>query len=282
MRILNTHFTRFTTLGLFITTLLALSFTSCSEDDTIAFIPQLPANGGDNVKKIVHSGKMMKNYDWTFTYNGPRIVNAAGISRDPQEDKDRQHVYTSSLKYGENYVGVYNSNGEPVSLTLNNQGYISNMEVGRNKNAYTFLYDDGRMVAWHKTIYEDNFGHTNTYETSAVINYDNGNLESIIMIGPDKVPVTTKFVSSAMENRNGLLPETATEQMGCLGFEHLYYAGLLGKSTKNMVKSLTVSYANDPKKGYTLNFEYGTEKNNVTLCNYHTDTDEIASVRYDY
>ena len=280
MRILNTHTLRFTTLGLVLTALLTLSFTSCSEDDTVGIIPTLPANGGSNVKKISHSGKMMKNYDWTFSYNGPRIVSAFGIIRDPQDNIDKSYSYTSNLGYGENYISVHNSNGKPVKITLNNDGFISNMQVGRND--YNFLYENKRLVLWSKTIFEDSFGQATQYSTSAKITYNNGNLESIVMTGPDNIAVTTNFVAHTIENKNGLLPEAASEQMGCLGFEHLYYAGLLGKSTKNMVKSLTVSYADNSKKSYTLNFEYGIEGNNVTLCNYHTDTDEIASVRYDY
>lgn len=280
MRILKTKIHGLSTLGLAIFALFSLSLASCSDDNSISFIPNLPANGGDNVKAISHSGKMMPTYDWVFTYNGPRITSATGVIRDPQSDVDKSYKYTSNLKYGNNNVSIRNSNNEQISVSLNSEGYIGNMKVGRN--TYNFIYDDNRLVAWFKTIFEDSFGQATQYKTSGTIKYNNGNLESVTMIGPDNVPVTTTFVSHTLENKNGLLPETASEQMGCLGFEHLYYAGLLGASTKNLVKSLTVSYADDSKKGYTIDFEYGTEGNNVTLCNYHTNTDEIASVRYDY
>ena len=280
MRIHNTKIARLSTLGLTIFTFISLSLSSCTEDDNISFIPKLPANGGDHVKAISHSGKMMPSYDWKFTYNGPRITSASGVLRDPHGDIDKSFRYTSNLKYGTNTVAVHNSNNEPIKISLNSEGYIGNMKVGRN--TYNFIYDNNHLVAWFKTIFEDSFGQATQYKTSGTIKYNNGNLESIVMTGPDNVPVTTTFVSHTLENKNGLLPETASEQMGCLGFEHLYYAGLLGESTKNMVKSLTVSYADKSKKGYTIDFEYGTEGNNVTLCNFHTNTDEIASVRYDY
>lgn len=280
MSILNRKKLRLSTLGLAIITFFTLSLSACSDDDGPTFLPKLPANGGDNVKYIIHSGNVMTSYDWKFNYSGPRLGSASGVLRDPQPDIDKSYKYTSSIRYGYNRVDVRNSNNVPVSISLNSEGYIGNMKVG--KNTYNFIYDDNRLVAWYKTIFEDSFGPSTQYKTSATIRYNNGNLETVVVTGPDNVPVTTTFVPSPMENRNGLLPETASEQLGCLGFEHLYYAGLLGMPSKNLVKSLTVSYGDESKKGYTIDFEYGTEGNNVTLCNYHTNTGAIASVRYDY
>ena len=281
MSIFNTKFLRLSTLGLVITTFISLSLTSCSDDDGPTFLPNLPANGGDNVRMITHSGRVMTCYDWKFIYGGKRLLNAVGQIRDPQSDVDKSYSYSSNLKYGFNSVRIENSNREPVSVSLNSEGYIGNMKVGRN--TYNFIYDNNRLVAWFKTIFEDSFGQATQYKTSASIKYtNNGDLEKIIVIGPDNQPVTTTFVPTNIENKNGLLPETVSDELGCLGFEHLYYAGLLGLPTKNLVKSITVSYADEAKKGYTIDFEYGTEGNNITLCNYHTDTNEIASVRYDY
>lgn len=280
MSILYNKMANLSKIGLAIFTLLTLSLASCSDDDGPTFSPRLPAHGADNVKYIDHSGRVMTSYDWKFIYNGPRMISATGIIRDPQQDVDRGYKYTSNIKYGYNSVAVNNSNHERVSISLNSEGFIGNMKVGRN--LYNFIYDDDRLIAWYKTIFEDSFGQATQYKTSATIKYNNGNLESIVMTGPDNVPVTTTFVTHSLENKNGLLPETASEQLGCLGFEHLYYAGLLGLPTKNLVKSLTVSYANESKKSYTIDFEYGIEGSNVTLCNYHTNTGEVASVRYDY
>lgn len=257
-----------------------LSVSSCSDDETPAMRPTLPADGAAAVRSITHLGSVMSTYDWTFSYADGRLVTAQGVMRDPSATLDRSFSYTSQLSYGPWSVGVYNSSGEAVQLQLTSQGYIERMTV--NRNIYEFYYRDGRLAGWSKTIFENSFGQVEQYKSSATITYDNGNLQRIDYVGADQETVTLTCTPSALVNSNGLLPEGISQELGCLGFEHLYYAGLLGRPTTNLVQQVTFTHSQHPEKDYTLEFEYGTTNGDVTLCNYHTADGGVASVSYTY
>lgn len=258
----------------------SLIMVACSSDpDPIPLQPQLPAIGGSVVKSIKHLGNMTSSYDWDFSYVSGRLVTASGTIRDASGDVDESYSYTSTIGYGPNYIAVSNSSGDATSVTLNTQGYIERMTV--NRNIYNFTYTDGRLTAWDKTVFENSFGQAKQYRSSATIEYANGNLSRIVYYAPDNDPVTLTFTPSQLVNYNGLLPETVSEELGCLGFEHLYYAGFLGRPTINMVKSLTVTDSKG-QTSYTTDFEYGTRGNDIVLCNYHTPQGGVASASYGY
>lgn len=260
---------------------MALTVSSCSgDDDPEPFKPQLPAAGGSSLCSITHLGSVMSCYDWTFTYSNERLVSASGTVRDPSSDIDGSFSYTSKLSYGTSSVGVENSSGEETSVTLNSQGYIERMTV--NRNIYQFTYVDGRISGWNKTVFETSFGQAMQYRSSASIEYQNGNLSRIIYTETDNQPDTLTFTASSLVNYNGLLPETVSKELGCLSFEHLYYAGLLGRPTINLVKSLSYASGTSSSENYTIDFEYSTRDGNVVLCNYHTPDGAVASVSYGY
>ena len=74
-----------------------------------------------------------------------------------------------------------------------------------------------------------------------------------------------------------------SKQMGCFGFEHLYYAGLLGKATKHLVKAIQIDYPDEAKKDdYSVEFKYSTNKSDqIELCTFILN-DEAVSVNYVY
>ena len=71
-----------------------------------------------------------------------------------------------------------------------------------------------------------------------------------------------------------------SKQLGLLGYEHLYYAGLLGRPTANLVKSIAFEFE-DASRNYTLDFDYSLRSGNIELCNYYTPDGSPASVNYD-
>lgn len=254
-------------------------FTSCSDDEE-PFLPTLPARGGSNVRSITHLGSVPSCYDWQFTYAGKRLSKAQGVVRDPSPAIDQSYKYNSALSYQAHGVRIKNSNNEKTNVVLNAQGYIQSMTV--NRNIYNFVYNpEGRLIAWNKIVFEDSFGQAQQYRTSASIEYENGNFSRIVYISTDKKPVILTFTPSTWPNFNGLLPSTATLELGCLGFEHLYYAGLLGISTENLVQSISYEFENS-EKNYQTKFEYSLKGGNVVLCNYHTADGSAASVSYGY
>lgn len=265
-------------------TLAALSavciLTSCSDDDPPAFKPLLPANGGAPVKTISYLGNVPSSCDWTFTYAYDRLLSAVGNVHNSTADTGKSYTYTSRIAYKHNAVTVNNSTGERINVLLNSRGYIEKMTV--NLNVYNFQYStDGYLTAWEKLVYEDSFGQLQQYRTTGQISYVNGDLDRIIYTEPDNNPVTLTFTASYLPNMNGLLPATASRELGCLGFEHLYYAGLLGRSTRQLVKAIHYEYA-DATRNYTTEFEYSNRNGNTILCNFHTADGGVASISYGY
>lgn len=260
-----------------------MGLTSCAGDDDPApepFKPQLPGAGGSPLRAVRHHGDVMSCYDWELGYEAGRLTTATGTLRDPDAANDGSFSYTSAFTYGANHVAMTASSGEQISMTLNASGYVEKMSV--NRNEYYFSYTDGRLAAWTKTVVESSVGQIVTYKSSATITYDNGNLARIVYTGVDNVPVTLTFTPSVLPNRNGLLPEAVGRELGCIGFEQLYYAGLLGRPTVNLVKSVAATGYTDASKNFTIDFDYSTQSGNTGLCTYHTPTGGLVSVTYGY
>lgn len=259
---------------------LALTQVACSDDDGATLRPTLPGTGGGIVRRIEHLGGVTSSYDWQFTYGNGRLTQGVGLLRDTHEDLDQSYTYTSKLAYGDRSVRLTNSSKESIKVTLNGSGYIEKMTVDRD--IYQFYYMDGRLKGWDKTIFENNFGQATQYRSSGVIEYQNGDLVKITYIETDNAPVVFTFTPSAIVNTNGLLPETVSKELGVLGIEHLYYAGLMGRPTTHLVGTVQATCSERPEQGYTLGFEYSIKNGNVVLCNYHTPSGDPASVRYSY
>lgn len=255
----------------------------CSSDDAPmpAMRPQLPAEGGAPVKSIKHVGSVLASYDWDFSYSDNRLVSAAGVVRDPVADIDASFSYVSHINYGPSSVAVSNSNGTVTEVKLNSFGYVERMTV--NGNIYEFRYIDGRLSGWNKTVFENSLGPAAQYRSSADIEYLNGNFSRIVYTEAGNAPVTLTFTPSVHVNRNGLLPETVSKELGILSFEHLYYAGLMGRPTPNLVSSISVDYPEGvSSQSYTISFEYNEQGGNTVLCSYHTPDGHLAAVNYGY
>ena len=258
--------------------------TSCGSDDTEPLRPELPATTGRYVRSITRLGSVESGYDWQFTYSGGRLTQAVGTLRDASSSIDRSFSYTSRLSFGTRSVSMDNSSGEKVKIKLNARGYVQEMTV--NRNIYRFEYNDaGRLSAWSKTAFEESLGQVQQYNSSATIGYTaNGALSQITYNGTDSRRVLVNIENGTEANVSGILPPTLSREMGCLGFEQLYYAGLLGKAPSALVQSVTYSYpdAQPSVPDATTTFEYGYHLGNVTLCNYHVATGGVASVSYGY
>lgn len=260
--------------------LAGLAFSACSDDEPASLRPVLPTNGGSSVRSIAHLGSVPSCYDWQLSYSGGRLTKAVGVVRDPSPAIDQSFRYTSNLSYQYRGVIIRNSSKEDTKVTLNDRGYIQTMTV--NRNIYNFRYNsEGRLSGWDKVVFEDSFGQVHQYRSSATIEYHEGNYSRIVYTEAGDQSVTLTFTPSASLNRNGLLPTTATRELGCLGFEHLYYAGLLGLSTRNLVAAIRYEYG-DSQNDFQTYFEYGTKDGNTVLCNYHTKDGNVASVSYGY
>lgn len=262
---------------------LAMGLTACSNDDEApAMRPTLPATTGSIVTAIRPQGTIDQAYEWNFTYIDNRLTSATGkLHTSSQPD----YSYTSQLTYSAQGVAFTTSQGSSYTLTLNPQGYIQQMMEGRNE--YNFAYDaTGHLISWNKTAYEQSVAGANTYTSSAMLTYGVGGvLRGITYTNTDHRRHVLNIENTDYDNINGLLPATLSKEMGCLGFEQLYYAGLLGKAPAALVKKLTYTYPDDATatEAKETTFEYGFDsKGNVTLCNYHAADGTISNVVYTY
>ena len=155
-------------------------------------------------------------------------------------------------------------------------------EIVVNKDEYRFVYEDRRLVSWQKTIKDYNFG-ADAMHARGVIEYEDGDIACVTYYENNDAPIYYRCTPSAFYNTTGLFPETLSKQMGCFGFEHLYYAGLMGRGTKHLVQTILVDYADEAREeDYRIDFSYSTNKeDHVQLCTFILDG-EAVSVNYGY
>lgn len=253
---------------------------SCSSEEPAPLPnikPTLPGNGSEPVKSVVHSGKITGCYDWKFEYSDFRLVMAKGeLYNTPNVDVK----YQSELVYSHDTIGIRNSGDMAMRVVLNSDKLIERLMV--NKDEYRFVYSEGRLVSWEKTIKDLNFG-ADALHARAMIEYKDGDISKITYSENNDDPTYYTCTPSTYYNANGLLPETLSKQFGCYGFEHLYYAGLLGKPTKHLVQTIQVDYPDEAKmEDYEVSFNYSTNKNgHIELCTFLING-EAASVNYTY
>lgn len=258
---------------------IATLMASCSSDEpTPALVqPTLPGSSDVRVKSITHRGNMNGCYDWQFAYTGTRLTSASATLYNPTSVNIQ---YGSQLIYGENSVSIVNTGNLAMGLTLDENHNITYLTA--NKDEYRFVYNEGRLTAWDKIVKDVNFG-ADVSRARADIEYVNGDLKTIAYYENNDAPTYYRFTPSDIPNTNGLLPELMSKPFGCFGFEHLYYAGLMGNATKRLVKSIEIDYPEaSGHQDYELHFNYSVNKDGmVELCTF-TYNGEAARADYTY
>lgn len=254
----------------------ALYSCSSSDDHTPLLQPDLPAEGKSRVTSITHEGSLPNVYNWNLTYDATRLVAAEGSLLG-----DMQNKYRSALYYSPTGVTIANLEGPKMEAVFNIDGNIVQLMV--NKDVYHFAYTDGRLTAWDKTVRDMNFGG-DVSSASGRLAYQDGNLVSIEYVENEGAPTIYALTPSAVSNRNGLLPALLSQQMGCFGFEHLYYGGMLGKPSAHLVANVKVDSSRGEEFDTEISYAYSTAPltGDVTLCNVSYDEGKAAAVIYKY
>lgn len=256
---------------------------SCSDGDspTLASNIYTPNSSGfSSVKTISRSGVFDDSYDWTFYYRNDNMIEAySRLATGISGQYEGQEMYYK-LKYTTRDVTV-RTNGEAVDLIMQN-ALVSQAVSGNT--TYSFTYSMGYLTSWNVVYKNSGFGEETTKGASAVINWSDGNISSIVYIPSADASnkfYTYTFQYSSELNYNGLMPEAVSRALGCFGSEYLYYSGMLGRGTKNLVKSVTIENSIDPNDVVTYNFNYRMNAGNVVMCSYGTAVNPVI-VTYGY
>ncbi|MEG1580047.1 MAG: DUF4595 domain-containing protein [Bacteroidaceae bacterium] len=243
---------------------------ACSSDHDAPNIRlTTPNTTGKELIEVTHSGNLPAMFDWKLDYSSNKqLVSGVGAYR---FGTTSEKGYNATLQCTSKTLLVKTKKNEKITILLNSKNLIEQMNV--NGNEFSFSYTNGYLTQWTEIVRKTDLGGTTSYTSSAAIAYDNnGDLRSIAYMKNGDYPKyvrTLSFTSSDRLNVNGLLPEGVSEEMGCLGFEYLFYAGALGKAPNHLIKSVSVVNTEQPELDYTLDFSYVADTNgNVTYCSY--------------
>jgi hypothetical protein len=255
---------------------LAFALYSCSSDDYEPSIElELPAEGSSRVRSITHEGSLPYVYDWKLNYNDKYLVAAEG-----NLVGDTENMYSSYLSYTPETVLINNPKGPQMEAIMDADGNIVQLTV--SKDVYNFVYTNGYLTAWDKTVRDMNFGG-NVSSASGKLKYSAGNLVRIEYVENNGNPTIITLTPSTTLNKNGLLPVTLSLQMGCFGFEHLYYGGMLGKASKNLVKRVVVDDPKGTANDFAIDYTYSVSATtgDTELCVF-TYRGQAATAIYKY
>lgn len=258
-----------------------ITFTSCSSDDheepqptlaSVIFTPNEPT--AERVASIIRNGVFDKDYDWTFTYDSNNLTKASRTEQKGDASQSTGEKTDYSLTYTPSNVTVSTS-GKAITLNVKSNGLLESLTCGNETCEY--IYSDNKLIRWESKFTLD--GKTDSQERYATgdIIWENGNIKTIKYVPfseADHKFYTYEITYSENENNdNGIFPELIAEAMGVNGVEFLYYAGMMGKATTNLVKSIKVSHSTDESKNETYNFVHRRANGNVTYCNYTSATE---------
>ncbi len=252
---------------------------SCSDDDASAMKPMLPSGNASRVLAINHEGNITESYDWTFTYKNHRLTEASGIYRSSITEDDKTRSYKSKISYNSNSIKVKNEGAGAAIVELDGNNRIEKIKTSDMTQTFHYQYDV--LKGWTKTFYGNSHGHVDELTTSAEFDYEGGDFKTITYKKEGEITCIVSLNPSQHTNANGLLPETISSELGLIGIEHYYYAGLMGRSTNHLVQSISVDYPKNPELNRTTTFEYSHANGNTTSCNYSFQ-DQASSVRYTY
>ena len=250
---------------------------SCSGDDHEVslsdFIMTPNTKTANRLTSVSRSGYFENAYSWNFVYDRKNLKSATSVLENGISGEESP-MLKYSLSYGSREVKVSTS-GEPVVLRVGGDGLLVSATSGNTTFNYSF--SDGRLIAWNSLYQIHGFNGQVTKGEDAVFTWHDGNLTKIIYT-PSTDAGNKYFIFEIGYydnelNSNGLLPELVSEAMGCKGAEYLYYAGMLGKPTTNLVKSIKISHSTDESENASYTFHYETNMNDVTLCNYQKDNE---------
>lgn len=264
-----------------------LGITSCSDDDsspTVAHLIKTPnVSGYSKLTGVTRAGVFENKCAWDFNYKEENLSSAVSTLQHSSNIETEGKKTNYSFSYGEDYVGI-KTDGSQISLILNESALAYKAMSGNT--TYNYSYTGGYLTSWNVIYKNDGFAGSSTKGAMAEIERSvTGNITSVKYTPSADASddyYTYAFEYEETENNNGLLPECLSKELGCDGFECLYYAGLFGNGTKNLVKSIVVTHSKNLDYNVVYNFNYVIDAyGNIINCSYGTIENPIV-VTYKY
>lgn len=238
-----------------------LAFVGCSSDDDVDVIPSVT--------------KQLKSLDGvSFSYLDDLLVK----TEDEEMVVTFEYSIQSKRSIGNNVKMTIDyqdapEDGSTIDMTLNSKGYVGSCLQ---------TYKDGRTDTW---AFEYNANdqlvkmkRSEGENEVTVITYENGNITEVIMTSDEadegmhsKISYTSDETPTPIKNTNGIMLFDITFgiDMDEMGFA--YWAGLLGKATKQLPVKIT--YIDDPEKERIDTFKWLMKDNEVNKMRHTNDQD---------
>lgn len=226
-----------------------MGFVSCSDDD------KGEPNGGENGTEVV------VNPSNVFTAGVPKQVGSMSITTDLKgivttmndEEEDVKITFSyPSMNRAESYnvVMMVEKEGDKTifNLLLNDMGfarYCKEIDSDGDIKEWGFEYNaDGQLVKMTRSESDNGV---------CEIIYENGNIASVKEIHPDHEWVI-EYGSSLIENNGCIMLFDETFGIDTDEMNYAYFAGLLGKATKNLpIRKVNLTDSGKGTYTWTLN-----------------------------
>lgn len=244
---------------------LALGFASCSDDDSDGQDTPNPPAGGSNVEVVFPNGLPASVDGAAITTNADGQVTS--IKEGTEEYAFQYGTFTPSKAINYTVLMTYKDTQYPqdnyqVYMQLNKQGFVD----------YALqVYSDGDQDEWWFGYNSDGqLNYLKRTEGGDVYNvtYTNGDITSVSMTDEDGDKGTTTISytdakhTAPVANKGGIMLFDYTFNIDIDKMAKAYYAGLLGKATKNLPMGYSEKWAGDTE-AYVCNFVWTLNSDNL-------------------
>lgn len=263
--------------------LMAFSMTlaSCSDSDHEP-TPDVP--DGSSIAEIFHMGVPASVGDAAIEVNDKGQVTKIIVNETEEiifeyGDFSRASKYNAVMRFrGQDYSDNYD-----IYLQLNKQGFVSfaslvYTESGEEDGRWEFEYDaDGHIIHTKSQWYDGE------YDQESQIKYINGDIsEYQVLDAREYEYYTVRYTNSAFKqivpNKGGIMLYEDFFDIDLDEIELAYYAGLLGKGTKNLPMAIHDSEDVDDEYDWEFGWEFNADQLPVKFYDDLGHPDEVNIV----
>ena len=280
----------------------AICLTSCDDNDKL--FQNLPGNVATGSKPVqlffrkttaigTNQDDLIGQYNWGFEYNKRnQLKNGSGLFVISNSETNSPRAFIIDYNNDKELeIKVNTNNGvEEIEAEITNN-LITHIdhEAGEKFSHSTIFYEDERIInvtnersaagtSTHSTKC-DHHDHPTDYKQSANFLWENGNLNSIQISTHDGMgerESVIRFEYTDKVNVSNTLVDQLFHPLNIAGIEFVYYAGLLGKTSKHLVKTILTEDAR-------IDMEYSFDQyGNVLKSKQLFDNGKVIETSYQY